>query len=240
MHLRSTLVGIAASALVLLLLAVARLVVVKVDVPDLEIREIELSTAEPEPPPPPPEEPPPHAPPPPPALTDVPDIPDPTRVPVPKAEVPMDVTLPVDPFFTDLAPAPLPQPALATSRPAPQAAPKPSSRPGPPVKSPPPAPAKSHYQVNELDGVPRLIRRGSTTFPTSLSRKGVTRGTVVLEVEISASGAVVVRNVVSSTHPELIPAARRVATGSRYTPPTRQGQPVRAIWRLPITITSPK
>lgn len=235
MHLRSTLVGIVASALLLGLLAVARLMVVKVEVPDLEIREIEL-TAEPEPPPPPPEEPPPDAPPPPPALTDVSEVPDPTRVPVPKADVPMDVTMPVDPFFTDLAPAPLPQPAVVPSRPAPQpAAPRPAPRPAP-VKAPPPAPVKSHYQVNELDGKPRLLRHGSAVFPPALARQGITQGTVVFEVELSASGSVGVRRVISSSHPDLVAAARRVAAGSRFTPPTRRGQPVRAIMRWPITI----
>ena len=104
-----------------------------------------------------------------------------------------------------------------------------------------PAPAralavKSHYQANELDGTPRLLRHGSASFPSSLARQGVTRGTVTFEVELSTSGSVSIRRVASSTHPELVAAARRVASGARFTPPKKNGQPVKAIMRWPIVI----
>jgi len=80
------------------------------------------------------------------------------------------------------------------------------------------------------------LRHGSATFPSILARKGVARGTVTFEVELSTSGSVNVRRVISSTHPELISAARRVASGARFTPPKKNGQPVRAIMRWPIVI----
>ncbi len=234
MRFTSPLIGIAAACFLLAVLALARLLVVRVEVPDLTIREIEVTTIE-EPPPPPPVEPPPDAPPPPPALTDVADIPDPALVPVPKAEAPMDITLPVETFFSDVPPAPLPEVPAESPRPRPQPAkPAPTTRPAPPR---PPAPvAKSHYQVNELDGTPRLLRHGSAQFPPALARRGVARGTVVLEVELSTGGSVSVRRVISSSHPELVAPARRVAGSSRFTPPTRRGQPVKAIMRWPITI----
>ena len=95
---------------------------------------------------------------------------------------------------------------------------------------------KSHYSSGELDGRPRLIRTGSTVFPSALSRKGVTRGTVTLEVELSERGSVRVRRVISATHPELVSAAKRVAAGSRYTAPRKNGRAVKAIMRWPITI----
>lgn len=227
-------IGLAVAALLLALLGLTRLLVPEMDVPELEIREIDLSTV-PEPPPPPPEEPPPDAPPPPPSLTTVTDVPDPTRVPVPKADVPLDLSMPVDPFFTDVEPAPLPQPVVRKARPKPAPTPaKPSPRPRP--KAPPAPVAKSHYNVRELDGKPRLIRAGSAAFPSSLARRGVNQGTVVFEVELSTSGSVRVRRTLSSTHSELVSAARRVASGSRFTAPTRNGQRVRAIMRWPITI----
>jgi len=81
LNLRSTIIGIAASAILLAVLGVARLFVVQTDIPELEIREIETTTFEPPRPPPPPEEPPPDAPPPPPALTNVSTLPDPTGCP---------------------------------------------------------------------------------------------------------------------------------------------------------------
>ncbi len=151
---------------------------------------------------------------------------DPLRVPVPKAEVPMDVTMPVDAFFTELAPAPLP----VVERPRPSPRPR-----APRLVAPRPA-AKSHYSMGELDGRPRLLRHPSVAFPRALAARGVRKGTVVLEVELSQSGSVSVRRVVSSSHPELVSPARRVAAGSRFTSPKRNGQAVKAVMRWPITI----
>ena len=222
MNLRSTIIGIVASAILLAVLGVARLFTVTTEIPDLTIREVETAIFEP-PPPPPPAETPPDAPPPPPALTQVSSLPDPTRVPIPQAEIPMDITAPVENFFTDLAPAPLP------------VAPEPA-RPSPRRDPSPPTVAKSHYSASELDSIPRLLRHGSASFPSSLARKGVTRGTVTFEVELSTSGTVSIRRVVSSTHSELVSAARRVAASARFTAPTRNGQPVKAIMRWPIVI----
>lgn len=236
MNLKSTTIGLAAAAFLLAVLGFARLFTVVDQTPDLTIREIEIATFEP-PPPPPPEETPPDAPPPPPALTEVSTLPDPTRVPIPQALVPMDITAPVENFFTDLAPAPLPTtPEPARPRPAPRASTPAPSRPAPVRRPSPPPAAKSHYNANELDGTPRLLRHGSASFPSSLARKGVTRGTVTFEVELSTSGAVSIRRVVSATHPELVAPARRVASGARFTPPKKNGQAVKAIMRWPIVI----
>ena len=232
MKLPSAVVGIVVSGMLLAVLGLTRLLIPAGKVSEIEIREIEIA-ALPEPPPPPPEEPPPDAPPPPPSLTAVSEIPDPTRVPVPKAEIPMDLSMPVDPFFTDVEPAPLPQPVVRNA--PPKAVAKPTTKPTT-VKAPPAPVAKSYYGVNELDGKPRLIRHGSAAFPSSLARKGVTSGTVTFEVELSTSGSVSIRSVVSSTHPELVSAARRVASSARFTPPTRGGQRVKAVMRWPITI----
>lgn len=231
MNYLSTGIGLVMAAALLALLGLTRLLVP--DAPDatIEIREVDIA-ALPEPPPPPPEEPPPEQPPPPPALAEVSEVPDPTRVPIPKVDVPMDLETPVDSFFTDLAPEPLPQPVVRTAPPKP--------RPSPPVRQPrpgpPPTPVKSHYSIGELDGKPRLLRHGSAAFPPALSRRGVTSGTVIFEVELSTGGRVSVRRVISATHPELVPPARRIALSARFTPPTRRGQPVRAIMRWPITI----
>ncbi len=203
-----------------------------VEVPDVTIREVETLEPEmPPPPPPPPDEPPPD-PPPTPAITDVSEIPDPTRVPVPRAEIPMDFTLPVETFFSDIPPAPLPLPPAPT----PQRTAEPEPAPPPPSPSPPAPPRRESYEVGDLDDPPRLLRHGSAAFPTALARRGVTSGTVVLEVELSPRGAVSVRRVVSATHDELVAGARRIAGSSRFTPPTRNGEPVSAVMRWPITI----
>lgn len=232
MKLPSAVVGIVVAGMLLALLGLTRLLVPDGMVEELEIREVEIS-ALPEPPPPPPAEPPPDAPPPPPSLTELSELPDPTRVPVPKAEMPMDLKLPVDPFFTDVEPAPLPKPVVR--REPPRVSAKPATKPA--AVRPPPAPvAKSYYNIGELDGKPRLLRHGSAAFPSSLARQGVTSGTVTFEVELSTSGGVSIRRVVSSSHPDLVSPARRVAASARFTPPTRGGQRVKAVMRWPITI----
>lgn len=147
----------------------------------------------------------------------------------------MDITAPVEDFFTDIAPAPLPTPPKPTPR-------KPTTSSKQLFKKednyrPAPAPAaKSHYSTSELDGRPRLLRHGSASFPSSLSRQGITRGTVVLEVELSTSGSVKIRRVVSATHQDLVSPARRVASGARFTAPMKNGKAVKAIMHWPIVI----
>lgn len=220
-----------AAGTLICVLALSRLMVAQVVVPDLMIREIETLDPQLPPPPPPPPDAPPPDPPPTPAIAELSDTPDPSRVPIPRAEIPMDVTMPVDTFFSDLPPAPLP----VVAAPAPRADPPPV-RPTPPRATPPPPPVRDTYSVGELDATPRLLRHGSAAFPAALARRGITTGTVVLEVELSPGGAVRVRRVISSTNDELVAGARRIAAQSRFTPPTRNGQAVSAVMRWPITI----
>jgi len=231
MRIRSILIGITAAGTLICVLALSRLMVGQVVVPDLMVREIETLEPELPPPPPPPPDAPPPDPPPTPVIAELSNIPDPSRVPIPRAEIPMDVTMPVDTFFSELPPAPLPTPPAP-----PQTADPPQPRPTPSRPPPPPPPVRDTYSVGELDATPRLLRHGSAAFPASLARQGITTGTVVLEVELSPRGAVTVRRVISSTSDELVAGARRIAAASRFTPPTRNGQAVSAVMRWPITI----
>jgi len=220
MNFRAIIIGIAGSAILLAVLGLSRLINVVVLTPDLTVREVDFATLTP-PPPPPLEEPPPElTPPPPPALTQINALPDPTRVPVPQAQLPMDITAPVEDFFADLEPAPLP--VAPVEQPVRQ-----------PVRQPSPP---SHVNVGDLDAMPKLLAHGSAVFPSALARRGISRGTVVLEVEINTTGAVSVRRVVSASYPELVDAARRVAAPARFTAPKHKGKVVNAIMRWPITI----
>jgi protein TonB len=231
MHFRSILIGLVAAGALVCVLAISRLMVAEQESPDLIVRELDVIEAEPPPPPPPPPDEPPPEPPPTPAIAELADTPDPTLVPVPRAEIPLDVRMPVDTFFSDLPPAPLP---VATA-PPPRADPPPL-QPPPKRPPPPPPPVRDSYSVGELDATPRLLRHGSAAFPAALARRGVNSGTVVLEVSLSPRGAVSVRRVITSTHPELVDGARRIAASARFTPPTRNGQAVTAVMRWPITI----
>ena len=223
MNFKSTIIGIAASAILLAVLGLARLYVVKSNSPDLELREIETIAFEP-PPPPPEDEPPQETPPPPPTLTKVSLLQDPTRVPIPQARVPMDIKAPVESFFTDLAPAPIP------------AAPRPVSRTTPRPATSRAKLERSVYRLHELDSRPRILSHPQATFPESLSKRGVKSVTVIFEIELSPTGSVRIIRLVATAYDELIPEATKVAAGSRFTPPLHNGKPVRSIMHFPVII----
>ena len=96
LNFRAIILGIVGSLALLAILGFSRLFNLEVAVPDMTVREVEFATLTP-PPPPPQEEPPPElTPPPPPALTQISALPDPSRVPVPQARLPMDIEAPVE------------------------------------------------------------------------------------------------------------------------------------------------
>lgn len=234
MNLKSILLGVAVTAVLLAVLVATRMMEMDQAATEYEIREIETVELA-EPPPPPEEEPPPEEipPPPPPALADLSLSVDVTQPPMPSSDTPLNPRMQVDTFFTDQSPAPLP----TVAKPRPKARPKPAAKPRAPRKprvhrTPPPR--KSQYSVGELDRKPRLIRNPSVTFPRSI--RNASRGRVVVRVAILPNGRSRLVSIVSSTHKALNPLARRIANGSRFTPPTRQGRPVKAVMTWPIII----
>ncbi len=239
MNLRIILAGILASCCVLLILSLASTwTKAPTDTP-LKVRPIETVIYTPPPPPPaPPESDTPAEVTPPPAITSaIPSL-DLSLTAIPVAQAPMELSAPVENFFTDIAPPRLPAKPKATK--VTKASPKKSTASVKakitPKKTTYKAPPKSHYSPSELDSKPRPIRHGSAKFPSSLARRGITRGTVVLRIEILTSGAVRIQRTVSSTHPDLVSQARRVASGARFTTPTKNGRPVKVIMNWPITI----
>ncbi|NWK54845.1 energy transducer TonB [Verrucomicrobiaceae bacterium N1E253] len=230
MRLASIFLGIAITVVLLAALVLTRMMVLVSPEVEYEIREVDTVTL-PEPPPPPAEEPVTDdaPPPPPPALADLTALPDVQLPAVPVSQVKIDPTTAVDAFFTDQPPSPLPQPTAPRKQ---VKGPKKSARPSPQVNVRPKV--KSQYSLGELDQKPRLLRNPSVTFPRSI--RNASSGRVVVRVTILPSGKSQFLSVVSSTHPDLIPAARRIANGSRFTNPTRQGKAVKAVMTWPITI----
>ncbi len=232
MKLKSIILGVAITAALLSVLVATRLMTLITVSPEFEIREVETVSL-PEPPPPPPEEPVDEdiPPPPPPALSNLTITPDLSQPALPVVKMQVNPQLAVDTFFTDQPPAPLP----TVTRPTPRVVVKPKvktpSRPK--IKQAPPKP-KSQYSLGELDKKPRLLRNPSVTFPRSI--KGASSGRVTVRVAILPSGRSQFVSVISSTHPALIPLAQRIANGSRFTPPTRHGKPVKAVMTWPIII----
>ena len=68
------------------------------------------------------------------------------------------------------------------------------------------------------------------------SIKNTNTGRVVVRVAIHPSGRSEFLAVISSTHPDLVPLAQRIASGSRFTSPTRQGKAVKVVMSWPIII----
>ncbi|MGJ8657251.1 MAG: energy transducer TonB [Akkermansiaceae bacterium] len=148
--------------------------------------------------------------------------------PLPLTTASFDPKLAVSPFEIDREPAdlpvvkspPKPKPVTTKRTYTPKSKPKPRSKPSPPPREV----IKSSYSPSELDRMPRELRQGSFTWPSSA--KG-TNGTVKILLEISTSGRVKVLSVLSSSDSRLVSAAKRVASGSRYTAPTYRGKPVK-------------
>lgn len=217
--------------MLLLALVATRLMVLTPEHAEYEIREVD--TVELPEPPPPPEEIPEEdiPPPPPPAVVDLRTTPDINQPALPVANLKIDPKLAVDTFFSDQPPAPLP--VVQKPRPKPTAKPSKPKRTSPVVRKSPPKP-KSQYSLGELDKKPRLIRNPRVTFPRSI--RNASQGRVVVRIAILPSGRSQYLSTVSSTHSALTPLARRIANGSRFTPPTRQGRPVKAVMTWPIII----
>ncbi len=241
MKLKSIILGVAITAVLLCVLVATRLMETTREIQEFEIREVETVTL--------PEPPVPESasesseqdqlPTPPPALADLSPSVDVSlpSIPVPKWETPSHLT--VDPFFSDTPPSPLPvakhpQPRVATRhRPSVKRPKHPHIKPKAPTKTPKPRP-KSQYALSELDKKPRLLHNPSVTFPRSI--KTTNKGRVVVKVAISPSGKSHFLSIVSSSHPALNPLARRIANGSRFTRPTRRGIPVKVVMTWPIVI----
>jgi periplasmic protein TonB len=88
---------------------------------------------------------------------------------------------------------------------------------------------------SNLDQVPRPIGVSGFNFPRRLLRKKVS-GKVVLLVKLNAAGEVLEARVDSSTLPEFDDFVAGEVRRWRFTPPTVQGRPVKAMARLPIPI----
>lgn len=220
------------TGLLLTVLVGTRMMVGADSVPEFEIREVE-TVALPEPPPPPEQQDTPvhEPPPPPPALANLKLVMDVNQPALPVSRERVDPRIPVDTFFTDEPPAPLPSVAKPVAKPVS----KPTIEPAPrPVMKAESVTAKSEYSLGELDQQPRLLRNPSVVFPSTI--KDANSGRVVVRVAILPSGRCEFVAVVSTTHPELVPLAQRIASGSRFTPPTRQGEAVKAVMTWPITI----
>lgn len=132
----------------------------------------------------------------------------------------IDLRTPIQSFNTSSAPAELP--VIRKIVPKPSAPTKPTYK-KPTIQKP--VAKKSYYSSGELDGIPQTIRTGGFRWPSHA--KG-SAGKIKLLLEIDESGRARVISVVSSTNSSLNTSAKRVAAGSRFTSPRKNGQKVKA------------
>jgi len=92
----------------------------------------------------------------------------------------------------------------------------------------------SEFAVAELDRMPRLLGSPARFVPFDLIRDGI-RGQVRLRIRIDPTGAVEVRDVVSTDHERLVLPARRFAEKCRFEAPLHQGKPVSTAFVFPIS-----
>ncbi|HBR94872.1 MAG TPA: hypothetical protein DEA90_11990 [Opitutae bacterium] len=91
------------------------------------------------------------------------------------------------------------------------------------------------FGFGELDEVPRLVREGRFRYPPN-SPRGRGEAFVNLLIYVEADGRISVQRVVDYSHKEFIEAAKRMAEGSRFSPPLRNGLAVRSQYEWPIRI----
>ena len=93
------------------------------------------------------------------------------------------------------------------------------------------------FDVMELDQTPRLRKRVLPEYPTELRQRGIT-GSVTLQIIIDTDGSVTVDRVIDWEGDRAFIQPTRIALSKcQYEVPTKDGQPVRARYRVTIPYT---
>ena len=93
----------------------------------------------------------------------------------------------------------------------------------------------SFLDFSELDQMPRPVGVFGLNFPRRLLKEKV-NGRIVLLIKLSHEGKVLDVEISSSNLPGFNDFVLNEVRGWKFTPPTRNGQPVNAVARLPIPI----
>jgi protein TonB len=89
------------------------------------------------------------------------------------------------------------------------------------------------FEISDLDEMPRMLKGSRPKHPPNLLRERV-EGIVRLKVLLDETGRVIVQSVLSSTNSSFERPAIQAAEDFRYTPPTKNGEPARTEFVLPI------
>lgn len=89
------------------------------------------------------------------------------------------------------------------------------------------------FEIDDVEEIPRAVRRVQPTYPAALKRKKV-EGLVSLVFVINTDGMVVAPSVERSSHPEFEQPALDAIRRWKFTPGKRGGEPVKVRVRLPL------
>lgn len=92
------------------------------------------------------------------------------------------------------------------------------------------------FDVNALDALPSLLTAVKIKFPQQLTRRGINSAEVQLDVIIDKQGKLQLIDILNNPYPELLSELKRFVLGSRFSPPLKDGLPVRARFVLPLKI----
>jgi len=90
------------------------------------------------------------------------------------------------------------------------------------------------FGLDDLDSVPSLLTRAKTKYPRALVKQGILQVTVKLDVFINEQGKPTLIAIRSKYQKELSNAINELVKRARFTPPTKDGQPVAARFVWPV------
>ncbi len=225
MKLRNVIAGILITALLVVGLAVTRLLKYRQAEEVVELNEIEMVQLEKPPEPKDFEEPEPEPlEQPPPAFEDLCPVVDMQSLQLPSADVPVPINFESDLF--SMEPFVVAQ-AKATAQPKPKVKRRPSK-----PRSTKPKPKKP-LRLGDLDAMPTKVKTGRLRWP-STSRSKMLHAK--LKVEINETGRLRLIQIVSIGDEKLRSQMPSFVRSTRFTPPTKYGKPVKAVFIWPISI----
>lgn len=89
-------------------------------------------------------------------------------------------------------------------------------------------------KVENLDAIPRALSHNISSFPRELSKRGIRRVDTRVEIIIDQHGRAYVKKIVDPVYPEMIEVIREWVANVRFTIPTKNGQPVQAMYLYSI------
>jgi len=92
----------------------------------------------------------------------------------------------------------------------------------------------SAFSLDQLDALPVLQTPLNAVFPRSLSRQGIKKALVKLDILINEQGKLTLLNILENPYPELRPEIERIVHSSRFSVPTKGTAAVSARFIWPV------